>query len=761
MNGDRIDDRDVDIDLAELVAAIWRRRGRIAAVTLLAGGAAFIAASMMSPAYKGEARVLIESRAASFGASQQSNAPAEPVLDELTVSSQVQILQSVDLIKQVAKDMKLYELDEFDPEAHPSLVSRLLVALGAKKDPLQVLPEERVLKAFREKLQVYQVESSRVITVEFSSEDPKLAAAIPNEMMKAYIALQSGAKLDTSTEAARWLEPEIANLREKVREADKKVADYRASSDLLSAGQGETLATRQLGDISTELGRIRGERANAEARAEGVRSALASGRPLDTFPDVVGSPTIQRLKENETTIRSQISDLSSSLLEGHPRIRALRNQLDGIQRQIQEETRKVLASLENEANVSRLRERQLVQQLNVLKSESVRAGEQQVGLNDLEREASAQRQLLETYLARYREATSRAGSADSTPADARVISTAVEPREPYFPKTGAITIVVTLAAFLLSCIVVMLVELFTGRALKPVGRGEAPPLSDPPPPPARAPVAADETTNAPEQPVAARHENISPPSAGAIPAAAYQPVSEEERQMPVAATAAIPALPGEDVVAAKEVAAKEVVTEEGADTSDDFSIDAVAGFLATRLAKPVAAVISPAGDSGSTTTVMLARALSEMGRSVVLVDMTASACPTRLMVPEAGLPGVMDLLAGAAAFGETIHGDRLSDAHIVPRGNAQPREAMRAIDRLTMILGALSDAYDTVLVECGAVQISSLEKMLRNLPAEIIVSVPGKDGEMLEKTLDELVAHGYEQALPMTGMRKPGHLSAA
>ncbi|QCL93556.1 polysaccharide biosynthesis protein UppB [Agrobacterium tumefaciens] len=756
MNGDRIDDRDVDIDLAQLAAAIWQRKGRIAAITLLAGGAAFVISSMMSPAYKGEARVLIESRAASFGASQQSNAPAEPVLDELTVSSQVQILQSVDLIKQVAKDMKLYELDEFDPEAHPSLISQLLVAVGVKKDPLQVLPEERVLKAFREKLQVYQVESSRVITVEFSSQDPKLAAAIPNEMMKAYIALQSGAKLDTSTEAARWLEPEIANLREKVREADRKVADYRASSDLLSAGQGETLATRQLGDISTELGRIRGERANAEARAEGVRSALASGRPLDTFPDVVGSPTIQRLKENETTIRSQISDLSSSLLEGHPRIRALRNQLDGIQRQIQEETRKVLASLENEANVSRLRERQLVQQLNMLKSESVRAGEQQVGLNDLEREASAQRQLLETYLARYREATSRAGSVDSTPADARVISTAVEPREPYFPKTGAITIVVTLAAFLLSCIVVMLVELFTGRALKPMGRNQVPPLSDPPSP-SRAPADPDKTTEVPEQPVAARHETIQP-AARAMPVAAYQPVAEEvERHVPaVAAAAAIPALPVEDVAAAKEEAVEEEV-----DTDDDFSIDAVAGFLATRLAKPVAAIVSPAGDSGSTTSVMLARALSEMGRSVVLVDMTASACPTRLMAPDAGLPGVMDLLAGAAAFGETIHGDRLSDAHIVPRGNAQPREAMRAIDRLTMILGALSDAYDTVLVECGAVQISSLGKMLRNLPAEIIVSVPGKDSELLEKTLGELVAEGYEQALPMTGMRKPDHLSAA
>ncbi|WP_332303442.1 polysaccharide biosynthesis protein UppB [Rhizobium sp. GR12] len=754
MNGDRIDDRDVDIDLARLVAAIWQRKGRIAAVTLLAGGAAFVISSMMSPAYKGEARVLIESRTASFGASQQSNAPAEPVLDELTISSQAQILQSVDLIKQVAKDMKLYELEEFDPEARPSLVSKLLVGVGVKKDPLQVPPEERILKAFREKLQVYQVESSRVITVEFSSEDPKLAAAVPNEMMKAYIALQSGAKLDTSTEAARWLEPEITSLREKVRVADRKVADYRASSDILSAGQGETLATRQLSDISTELGRIRGERANAEARAEGVRNALSSGRPLDTFPDVVASPMIQRLKESEAAMRSQISDLSSSLLEGHPRIKALRSQLDGIERQIQEETRKVLASLENEAGVSRLRERQLVQQMNVLKTESVRAGEQQVGLNDLEREASAQRQLLETYLARYREATSRAGSVDSTPADARVISTAVEPREPYFPKTGAITIVVTLAAFLLSCIIVMLVELFTGRALKPVGKNHVPPLSDPPPP-KRAIADADETTDISEQPLPSRHEDARP-AVRAMPAAARQPVVEQEPQMPIMAAAVASALPVEEAVTAKEESAKEET-----ESADDFSIDAVASFLTTRLAKSVAAVVSPAGDSGSTTTVMLARALSEMGRSVILVDMTASASPTRLMAPEAGLPGVMDLLAGAAAFGETIHGDRLSDAHIVPRGNAQPREAMRAIDRLTMILSALSDAYDTVLVECGAVQISSLEKMLRNLPAEIIVSVSGNDGALLEKTLGELVAHGYGQALPMTGIRKPDRLSAA
>lgn len=102
--------------------------------------------------------------------------------------------------------------------------------LGLKKNPLDLPPEERVLKEFEEKLQVYQVEKSRVIAIAFTSKDATLAAAIPSEMANVYLSLQSGAKLDSNSEASRWLEPEIANLREKVREAEAKVALYRAES---------------------------------------------------------------------------------------------------------------------------------------------------------------------------------------------------------------------------------------------------------------------------------------------------------------------------------------------------------------------------------------------------------------------------------------------------------------------------------------------------------------------------------------------------
>ena len=680
--------QDVDIDLGGLVRAIWKRRMRVLMATALCTGAAFAGANLLSPQYRAETRLLIESREPEFSGSNQVQMPADREFDESAIASQVQLLRSADLMKQVARNMKLYEIKEFDPSADPSLISNILVTFGLTKNPLDLPPEERVLKAFDEKLQVYQVEKSRVVGVTFNSKDPRLAAAIPNEMAKVYLSLQSGAKLDSNSEATRWLEPEIANLREKVREAEAKVADYRSNSDLLLSSDNSNFATKQLNDLSTELARVRSERASAEARAEGVRTTLASGRDADTLNDVVVSQMIQRLKENEATIQGQIADLSTTLLDGHPRLKGLKSQLQGIRTQIRSETQKILASLDNEAGVARLRERQLMQQLNTLKAASAKAGEDEVGLRALEREAAAQRQLLETYLARYREATSRVGS-NATPADARVISQAVEPTEAYFPKVLPITIVAALASFLVSCVVIMLGELFSGRALRPVGRVE--------------------------------------PEIQPRPVETVEPV----------------------VVPPVAVAAKPTVGERPNVSTDDFSIAAAIEHLLETDARVVVSV-SPAGDQGSTDAVVLARLRAEEGRRVVFVDLTGSSCPSKLMVPSMSLPGITNLLAGDVAFADTIHADRLSEVHIVPAGNADPAVAMRGIERLPMIVESLSNAYDLVIVECGPAATAAVRRVARSVEASIVISVQGAARDEVVSLIEELGEAGYSDIVLMT-----------
>lgn len=705
------DQHDVDIDLAQLFRAVWARKGRILAGTALVGVLAFVGASSISPSYKGDAKLLIEPREPSFSASGASSATVEPLPDELNIASQVQLLQSVDLIKQVARELKLSELAEFDPDSTPSAITDFLVLFGLQSNPLDLPPEERVIKAFKEKVNVYQVDKSRVIGIEFTSKDPKLAAAVPNAMMDVYRSLQSGAKLDSNSDAVRWLETEIANLREKVREAEQKVAEYRSSAGLMSLGSDQSsFSGKQLSDISTELARVRSERASAEATADNLRASIKAGKSTETLDAIARSESIQRLKATESQIRAQISDLSTRLLDGHPQMKALRAQLVGIREQVQAESLKVAASLENEAAVARERETQLLAQMNTLKADSAQAGEDEVGLKSLEREATAQRQLLETYLARYREASSRLDK-NSSPADARVISTAIEPQEPTFPKVLPITIVAALATLILSAVGIMLAELFSGRALRQ---------------PATSVLHAtrrdededEEVTEVVVEAPSARRDD-------AIPASLLNVAPDDEL-----------------VEEMQQVVTEDIDTAGTAEEADEFSVGSVADYLTEQQAR-IAFAISPSGDDGSIGTVALARELADRGHRTVIVDMTGSACPTRFMATRRDLPGITDLLTGEAAFADCIHPDRQSSADIVPQGNADIRQAMRGADRLAMIVDALADVYDTVLVECGPANAEGVARLSRNGRHEIILSAPDPQADELAAIMVAFEDVGY------------------
>ena len=203
-----------------------------------------------------------------------------------------------------------------------------------------------------------------------SSEDPELAAAIANALADAYIAVQGAAKQQSNSDATDWLEPEIANLSKRVKEAEARVANFRAQSDLLIGQNNSVLSTQQLSELSTELSRVRANRGAAEANAQSVRAVLESGASLDALPDVLSSTLIQRLRERQVQLKADIADLSTTLLDNHPRIRALRSQLADLDGQIRHEAENVLKGLGSEAKAAQMREKQLVADLNTLKAES-------------------------------------------------------------------------------------------------------------------------------------------------------------------------------------------------------------------------------------------------------------------------------------------------------------------------------------------------------------------------------------------------------
>ncbi|RWD93268.1 exopolysaccharide transport family protein [Mesorhizobium sp.] len=720
---------DVDVDLRQLFASLARNWLRIVLVTLVVTGLAFAFAWLATPYYKATAKLEIGPRESVFTRPAGATNDDKPATDEEAVATEVQIISSPDILKKVATDLNLEKVPEFDETLKMSALNRALVLVGLKSDPFDISPEERVLKAMRDKLNVYGVEKSRVIAVEFSSEDPKLAARVADAIAQAYLASKGNAKKESNTAATGFLGPEITDLQNRVKEAEAKVAAYRAQSDLLMGGNNSVLATQQLSELSTELSRVRANRAAAEATADSVRKALQNGGTLDSVPEVLSSELIQRLLERQVELRTNIADLSTTLLDNHPRIRALKSQLADLNGQIRNEAQKILKGLATQAQTAKAREDQLVQEVNQLKAASARAGEQQVQLDALQRDANAQRQQLESYMASYREAASRADR-NYLPVDARLLSKAQVPTEPYFPKIGPITGAAAAASLLLMAIGTLLKELFSGRAMRPAAGARFEPIEQVTMPVARSEPAAFEAEDAGGGDSVA-DDRIGRGAARAAPP--DEPVGTE---------------------------APEPWRSRLGEIDVDRAAEKLIGSGAAR-----AIFVSPEGDEAAATAVLVAREVSDAGLRVLLLDLTASGAASRPMLDSGLFPGITNLLASEAQFSDVIHPDLYSDAHVIPVGTADPVKAMRAADRLPIIMQSLTTAYDLVVVECGPADAQGISRLVGD-GTEVFLSMLEADDEVTQAAV-KLIENGYPDVTLVTpvghepGNPLPGRRSAA
>ncbi|MBK9082702.1 MAG: lipopolysaccharide biosynthesis protein [Rhizobiales bacterium] len=629
------------LDLRALGRAIAARRWWILGPTLAAFLAMLAFVTVAKPRYTAEAKVFLENQESYYTRPDKAERDLGTLPDAEAVQSQVQLITSRDLARQAIKQLSLAGNPEFDPVAGGfNPLTRILVLLGMQRDPLTMSPEDRILESYYDKLSAFQVPRTRVITIEFTSRDPDLAARAANVIADLYIGLRSNAKKDDARTAGVWLSSSIAELRQKVEQAEGKVEAFRASNGLLVGANNTTINSQQLAELNTQLSSARSAQSESRAKAGVIRDLLRQGRIFE-IPDVAKDELIRRIAEQRVTLRAQLALESRTMLPGHPRIKELQAQISDIETELRAAADKTARSLENEAKLAGGRVDNLVAALDAQKREVAVGNGEEVQLRALEREAKSAREQLESYLARYREATAREG-ANSTPADARIISRATAPQLPSFPKKAPLLALAALGGLILSSGVVVTRELLAA-------------------------------------PVARRREDgaIDEPSvAGGTPVFARLPEGEREADAPGL---------GEPQTLARAAPRMEAQT-----TLDEICarIVGMGGVGAGRLL-----VTGARNRPTAHTALRLARALSERGRAI-LIDLTGeSPVKAAQADPERALPGLGDVLNGEATFADVIHRDLASRLHVLPSG------APIADDEgLMLALDALDASYDHVVV---------------------------------------------------------------
>ncbi|MCW5681595.1 MAG: lipopolysaccharide biosynthesis protein [Xanthobacteraceae bacterium] len=677
------DSAGAELDLSSLGRAVWRRKFLIVFVALATAVATFLVVNMITSRYKSEARVIIENRETAYNRPEgDRNAERDRTLvDAEAVQSQVQLALSRDLARKMIADLKLAERPEF-VSGGASVLNSLLSLIGMSRPASSQSLEDRILERYYERLSVYQVDKSRVIAIEFQSEDPVFAARAANAIADGYIRLQQQAKQETIRQANLWLSGEIDRLRARVAEAESKVEEFRSKSNLYVGTNNTPLSAQQLAELNTQLSAARTRKADAETKARIIRGILNSGKPVE-ISEVLNSELIRRLNEQRVTLRAQLAEQSSTLLDQHPRIKELKAQLGNLEGQLRLEADKIARAFENDAKLASAQAESILIILDQQKKQATALGTNDVQLRALERDAKSQRDLLESYLVRYRDTAARE-TPEAVPADARVISRALPSARPHFPKKLPIVFIATLGMLLLTIAMIVTSQLLRGDVY--------------------------------------RNATLVPAEDTDIP--------EAEPEMPKPAV---------------QRAAPQVV-------APVQPLDA--GPLAAHvrmLGKGIVLVTRNANEPSSQLALDVARDLAGNGAKVVYADLDGESGVGAALVPGSGGRGLNDLLAGFAKFGEAIHRDPLSRAHVLGTGRSVPSFAsLLTADRLAIVLGALAQTYEHVIVAVPPLATTVGANRLARFTRGVMLIAGESDEIMATAAADAITAKGFANVAMVT-----------
>lgn len=455
---------DNEADGWDAVRKVWRRKWLVAGVTagfVLVGA---LAVMSMTPRFQAEARILL-------GIQDPNVANIQSVLENIipnssNVRSEAYVIESRELARQVGYRLALDKSPLFNPELRPEpgllaklspsylagqaadLVDQTLVFLGLSEPEKEagpyagMSPEERekakqerlwtsIESALLYRLTVEPLNRSNVLSVQAESTDSEMAAKIANTFSNVYVEQQLAKRRKVTEKANTWLQTRIEELRSEVRESERAVEAYRQEHDLF-ATKSDTIIGQQLAALNQELTRSENQLAEAEAK---LAQAESSSGQDDSLPSVLQSPLIVQLRGKQADLERQAADLASDYTSKHPKMRNIQAQLADTRSKIDGEIERIVGSLRNQVRIFRDGYERVQQRMASLKTQMGESNTEMVKLRQLEREADANRNMLESLLEREKETTQQTELLSS---NAEVLSRATAPTSPAFPPTNLI-----------------------------------------------------------------------------------------------------------------------------------------------------------------------------------------------------------------------------------------------------------------------------------------------------------------------------------
>jgi succinoglycan biosynthesis transport protein ExoP len=480
----RVPDRHVaeSSTFTRLASLLLARKWAILGTVVLGVAAAAALLAVVPPRYVSQATVVVGARSPQVVA-------LPPVMSSLEISpfsAQSQVETEMQILKSRAIAERLMErlgLDR-DPEFNPVLAARqgsglpdwlpawahdgiaaIQAALDGSARSVELTRKDEislVLERINRHVSVEPVGRSTALAIGAAWRVYDKAALIANTVAELYVGSSQQDKVAAVQRALSALRDRMDELQRNLVVAERAVERYRIDAGLVSRDEAG-ISAQQIAEVRSQLTLAQVQSATAAARLGQVRNARGG---IAGASDVLNSPTIQRLREQEVIIDREVSDISTRFGDRHPEAIGRRGALEATRARIRAEIERIAASLGTEVQVATDREQSLRRQLAEAEQEAGERNEAAVRLRELRREAEAGRRLYEVFLQRYQEVAQQVGLQQS---DAQVVSRARAANSPSWPPKLLFLGLAGIGSTVLASLFVVLRELRRGSLHDPEG----------------------------------------------------------------------------------------------------------------------------------------------------------------------------------------------------------------------------------------------------------------------------------------------------
>lgn len=419
-----------DVDFHYVLRVVRERYRTILAVAAAVTFLALVVTLFMKPVYRSQATIEVKGSSPEIETLQQlqsqNAAPNNVVVTE--VETEIGILKSDRLARKVVDKFLLSDGDKLgilrttwkavvhwwtgasetsgDSSAGSVVVAKAGSAGAAttadksSEPPIDPKDYQRLLDRFESSLQIQRVGNSRLVSISYESDDPRLSARVVNAVVSDYMQLHQLA----TRKLTKMLAEQVQEAKQDLEKSEAKMTKYARRNGLLyletDKGTTENVVNQRLRQLQSQLTQAQADRYQKQSLY-----GLVQKGDYSALPNVLQDKLLQDLTVQTTNLKSQYAQLSSTFTDSYPQVKQVKKQLAAVEQSLARERQRAAATITNDYLASVRNEALLLRAYQQQKNAASAIAERSNQYNLLKRNADSDNQMYDTLLQKVKEAS--------------------------------------------------------------------------------------------------------------------------------------------------------------------------------------------------------------------------------------------------------------------------------------------------------------------------------------------------------------------